>query len=295
MPKLGFIGLGIMGSRMAANLQKAGFPLSVYNRTASKARALRENGAGWADSPAELAGRVEVLFTMLATPDAVEETALGKDGFLAALRQGALWVDCSTVNPSFSRRMAEVATRSGIRAMDAPVAGSTVPAENGQLLILVGGEAADVQACQPYFDVLGRQAIHAGGHGAGAALKMVFNLLLGQSMIAFAEALVLGEALGLSRELLFSSLTGSAVAAPSATAKRAKIEGGQFEADFPLQWMQKDLHLAALSAYEQKVALPMTNAAKETYQLANRMGWGEQDISAIYAFLRDRENKTSSS
>jgi 3-hydroxyisobutyrate dehydrogenase-like beta-hydroxyacid dehydrogenase len=289
--QLGFIGLGIMGSRMAANLLKAGFSVSVYNRTPSKAAALRAAGAGWADSPTELAGKVDVLFSMLTTPHTVEAMALGKDGFLSAMRPGTLWVDCSTVNPSFSRRMAAAAAAAGLRALDAPVAGSKVPAENHQLLFLVGGDEADVQACQPYFDAMGRQTIHAGSHGAGASLKMIFNLLLGQAMIAFAEALVLGESLGLSRDLLFSALTGSAVAAPIATSKRAKIEAGEYSPEFPLQWMQKDLHLAAQSAYEQKVALPMTNTAKEIFMLAIQKGWGEQDLSAIYAFLHGEEYK----
>jgi 3-hydroxyisobutyrate dehydrogenase/glyoxylate/succinic semialdehyde reductase len=289
MTQLGFIGLGIMGSRMAANLLKAGFPVSVYNRTASKAAALREAGAGWADSPSELAGQVDILFSMLTTPGTVEDMALGKDGFLHAMHPGTLWVDCSTVNPSFSRRMAAAADQVGVRTLDAPVAGSKVPAETRQLLILVGGDAADVQVCQPYFDAMGRQTIHAGGHGAGASLKMIFNLLLGQSMVAFAEALILGEALGLNRDLLFSALTGSAVAAPSATGKRAKIEAGQYEPDFPLQWMQKDLYLAAQSSYEMKVALPMTNTAKEIFMLAIQKGWGEKDLSAVYAFLHGEE------
>jgi 3-hydroxyisobutyrate dehydrogenase/glyoxylate/succinic semialdehyde reductase len=287
MTQLGFIGLGIMGSRMAANLLKAGQPLAVYNRTPEKARALRDAGAAWADSPSALAVQADVLFTMLAIPEAVEASALGDGGFLKAMRPGTLWVDCSTVNPSFSRRMAAAASQAGVRALDAPVAGSKGPAENGQLLFLAGGDAADIEACQPYFKVMGRQVIHAGDHGAGSAFKMVFNLLLGQSMIAFAEALVLGESLGLEREMLFDSLTGAIVVAPSATGKRAKIEGGQYEADFPLQWMQKDLELVSLSAYEQKVALPVTNVVKEIYQLANRRGMGALDLSAIYAFLRE--------
>jgi 3-hydroxyisobutyrate dehydrogenase/glyoxylate/succinic semialdehyde reductase len=287
MTQLGFIGLGIMGSRMAANLLKAGFPITVYNRTPAKARALRDAGAGWADTPAALAEQVDVLFTMLATPNIVEAAAFGEHGFLKALRPGSLWVDSSTVNPTFSKRMAAAANQAGLRMLDAPVAGSKIPAENAQLLFLVGGDAADVEACQPYFKVMSRQVIHAGGHGAGSALKMVFNLLLGQSMIAFAEALVLGESLGLDRDLLFTSLTGSAVAAPIATSKRPKIEAGQYEADFPLQWLQKDLELASLTAYEQRVALPVTNVVKEIYQLANRRGLGTLDISAIYAYLHE--------
>jgi 3-hydroxyisobutyrate dehydrogenase/glyoxylate/succinic semialdehyde reductase len=286
--KIGFIGLGIMGSRMAANLQKHGFDLVVHNRTRGHADPLVEKGAVWADSPAAVARQVDVLFSMLTTPEVVEATALGTDGFLEPLKAGAIWADCSTVNPSFSRRMAKAAQQAGVHFLDAPVAGTKAPAENAQLLFLVGGEAADVDACRPYFEAMGRQAIHAGPTGAGTSLKMVFNVLLGMSMLAFSEALVLGESLGLDRNLLFDSLQGSVVVSPSATSKRAKIEAGDYEADFPLQWLQKDLQLATLSAYEQGVSMPATNAAKETYMLAERYGHAKEDMSAIYPFLKDQ-------
>ncbi len=286
--KIGFIGLGIMGSRMAANVLQAGNVLAVNNRTKAKAESLIQQGAGWADTPAELAQQVDILFTMLTTPDVVEKTALGEQGFLAQMKRGSLWVDSSTVNPSFSRRMAAEAQKRGVRFVDAPVAGSKGPAENGQLLFLVGGSAADFEILQPYFKVMGRKAIHAGGVGMGTSMKMVFNLLLGQSMLAFAEALVLGQSLGLSSDMLFDALTGAIVVAPSATSKRAKIESGQYDPEFPLQWMQKDLQLAADSAYEQGVSLPSTNAGKEVFMLAIRQGFGEKDLSAIYQFLNEK-------
>lgn len=291
--KIGFIGLGIMGSRMAANLQKHGYDLVVNNRTRTHAQVLEQNGAAWADSPAALARQVEVLFTMLSTPEVVESVALGANGFLRALKPGSLWVDSSTVNPSFTRRMAEVAHHAGIRFLDAPVAGTKIPAQEAQLLFLVGGDAADVEACRPFFSAMGRRVIHAGAHGAGASLKMVFNLLLGMSMLAFAEALVLGEALGLDRSMLFDSLQGSAVVSPSATSKRAKIEASDYEADFPLRWLQKDLQLVTRSAYEQGVSLPATNAAKEVYMLAERYGHAGEDMSAIYQFLRDQTGQVT--
>lgn len=288
MTQIGFLGLGIMGSRMAANLLKAGNPILVHNRTRSKAEALEASGAGWADTPGELASRTDILFTMLATPEAVEATALGSQGFLPAMHKNALWVDCSTVNPSFTRRMADEARQAGVRMVDAPVAGSKIPAEKAQLTFLVGGDSTDVQSLQPFFAEMGRQAIHAGGHGAGTSLKMVFNLLLGQSIAAFAEALLLGESLGLNRDMLFDALSGSIVASQAAIGKRAKIESGAYEADFPLQWVQKDLQLASVSAYEQRIALPLTNAAKELYMEAVQRGMGELDLSAIYAYLTQK-------
>ncbi len=283
--KIGFIGMGIMGARMAQNLMKAGHELVVYNRTQAKAQPLVDQGARLADSPADVAGQVNILFTMLGEPRAVEAVALGKQGFLPAMKPNSLWVNSSTVNPSFSRRMAEEAQSRQVRFVDAPVTGSKVPAEKGQLTFLAGGSDADVKELQPLFDVMGSKTIHAGGNGMGASLKMVFNLLLGEVMEAFSEALVLGQSLGLDRARMFDILSHSAVVAPFTISKREKIESGDYEADFPLQWMQKDLQLASQTAYEQGVALPAVNEIKEIYALAMQAGLAGEDFSAIYEFL----------
>jgi len=283
--KIGFIGLGIMGSRMAANLQKAGHELVVHNRTKAKADDLVTGGAVWAGTPAAVAGQVELLFTVLAHPEAVQAAALGEQGFLDSLPERALWVDCSTVNPSFSRRMAGEAAKRGLRFVDAPVAGTKQPAEKGELLFLAGGDEADVDACRPYFDVMGRAVLHLGRQGMGTSMKMVVNLMLAEAMIAFSEAMALGESLGIPRELLLESIPGSAVAAPFLSGKKVKIEQNDFEADFPLQWIYKDLQLVATTAYEQGVPLVVGNAAKEVYALAKRDGLGEADFSAVYRLL----------
>lgn len=285
--KIGFIGLGIMGSRMAANLQKQGHDLIVYNRTREKAEPLVAGGAIAADSPAAVAEQVELLFSMLGDPEAVEAMALGPDGFLEHLRPNALWVDCSTVNPSFSRQMAERAQARGVRFVDAPVAGTKGPAAAGELLFLAGGDQADVEECRPYFDAMGRRTLHVGGTGSGTAMKMVFNLLLAEAMVAFSEGMALGQALGISREMLFDVLLNAPMVAPFVAGKRAKIESGDYDADFPLQWMQKDLHLAAITAYEAEVPLPLGNSAKELYALAKHQGLGDEDFTAIYRLLND--------
>jgi len=277
-----------MGSRMAANLQKSGSRLTVFNRTQDKAEPLLGGGATWGNTPAAVAEQAEVLFTMLAHPAAVEEAALGQNGFLYRLQPHALWVDCSTVNPSFSREMASLAQKRKLRFLDAPVAGSREPAARGELVFFVGGDAADLEACRLLLQTMGSKIVHVGGHGMGSALKMVNNLLLASSMAAFAEGLVLGQALGISQQNLLDFLLGTALVAPYLAGKRAKIEHGDYAAEFPLQWMQKDLHLAAVSAQEAAVALPLANAAKEIYQLAARHGGAQQDFSAIYAFLNAR-------
>jgi 3-hydroxyisobutyrate dehydrogenase-like beta-hydroxyacid dehydrogenase len=283
---IGFIGLGIMGSRMAANLQKHGHSLTVFNRTREKADELLSRGATWADSPAAVAAKSDVVFTMLAYPEAVREAALGKDGFLRALPPLRLWVDCSTVNPSFSKEMAEKARALGIRFLDAPVTGSRGPAANATLVIWVGGPAADLDACRPLLECIGNRIVHCGGPGAGTSLKMVMNQLLGTGMAAFAEAFMLGESLGLSREKLFEALLGSPAVAPFLTTKRERMATGNYEsADFPLRWLQKDLHLVATTAQETGVAMPLTNVAKEIFRLAIRNGYGDEDFSAVYDFL----------
>lgn len=284
--KVGFIGLGIMGSRMAANLQKHGHELVVYNRTRAKAEPLIGAGAGWAATPAEMAPQVETLITMLGDPGAVENAALGQDGFLPQMKADALWVDCTTVHPAFSRRMAAASLERGLRFLDAPVAGTRQPAETGELVFFAGGAAEDVETCGPLFQAMGKATKHVGGHGMGASLKMVFNLMLGASMVAFSEGMVLGEALGISPEVLFESLLGGPVAPPFLMSKKDKMQSGAFEPDFSLKWLHKDLHLVATSAFERGVPSPLANAAKETFALANQAGLGEQDFSAVYGFLR---------
>jgi 3-hydroxyisobutyrate dehydrogenase/glyoxylate/succinic semialdehyde reductase len=204
------------------------------------------------------------------------------------MSEGTIWVDSSTVNPSFARRMAQAAKDAGVHYLNAPVAGTKGPAENAQLLFLVGGDQKDLETCRPLLEAMGKQVIYAGPAGSGSALKMVYNLLLGMSMLAYSEALLLGESLGLERNLIFDALQGSAVAAPSATSKRKKIEAQDYSADFPLQWMQKDLQLVSQSAYEVGVALPATNVGKEIYMLAARYGHAQEDMSAIYQFLAEQ-------
>jgi 3-hydroxyisobutyrate dehydrogenase-like beta-hydroxyacid dehydrogenase len=282
--KIGFIGLGIMGSRMAANLQKQGHSLVVFNRTRAKAEPLLGPCGTFSDSPAKLAEQVDVLFTMLAHPDAVEQAALGANGFLDHLKPNALWIDCSSVNPSFSNKMAAEAARREVHFVDAPVTGSAPAAAEAKLVFWVGADAADLERIRPLLLCMGNKIVQAGGHGMGSSMKMVVNLLLGTGMAAFAEAMALGQGLGLLPKMLFDSLLNTPAVAPFLALKREKIESGNYEAEFPLRWIQKDMHLASVSAYETGVALPVTNVTKEIYRLAMRDGHGTKDFSVIYEF-----------
>jgi len=289
-----------MGGRMAAHLLHRGNELIVFNRTRTKVEPLSEQGARLAESPAELAREVDVLFTMLSQPEAVEQVALGSGGFLDQLRPNTIWIDCSTVNPSFSKRLAAEAARRSIRFLDAPVTGSAPIAAEGQLSFWVGGDSSDLEEVQPLLSEMGSRIVHVGRNGAGSAMKLVVNLLLGTGMAAFAEAMALGESFGLNLGAMFDELAGMPQVPPFVLSKREKIENGDYRPDFQLVSMQKDLHLASVSAYETGVALPVTNSAKELYRLAIRSGRANQDFSAIYDYLtntvgRDDRGKNSSS
>jgi 3-hydroxyisobutyrate dehydrogenase-like beta-hydroxyacid dehydrogenase len=287
--RIAFIGTGIMGSEMAAHLLASGYPLVVHNRTRSKPDALVAQGAVWAESPAAAAKDADTVITMLAHPQAVEAVALDEEtGLLGAMKPGAVWLDCSTTNPAFARRMAEQAQRKGIHHLDAPVSGSQKQAQAAELLFFVGGEEAVLEGCRGMLDVMGKQVNYVGGHGMGIAFKLVINHLLATSMAAFAEALTLGEALGISQEALLNTLIGSVVTAPYIARKREKLATGDYQAEFPLRWMQKDLEMVAGAAYEVGTAMPVSNAAKETFRLAIQYGYGDDDLSAIYAFLKGR-------
>jgi 3-hydroxyisobutyrate dehydrogenase/glyoxylate/succinic semialdehyde reductase len=286
--KIGFIGSGIMGGPIAGRLLEAGYELVVYNRTKEKAAFLLEKGAAWADSPASVGRQVDVLFSIVADPKAVKQVAEGPQGFLPLLKPGSYWIDCSTVNPSFSIEMAERAGERAIHHLDAPVGGSKLAAARGELLIFVGGEAADLEVCRPLLETFGKKIIHVGGHGQGSGLKMIYNLLVAQTMLAFSEGLLLGESLGISRDLLFDVLLDAPVAAPFLSGKRKTLESGDFTPNFPVKWMHKDLQLISQTGYEQGSPLPGTNLAKEIYALAEKYGLSELDYSAIYRFLQNR-------
>jgi 3-hydroxyisobutyrate dehydrogenase-like beta-hydroxyacid dehydrogenase len=285
---IGFIGLGTMGSRMAANVRAHGYELTVFNRTRDRADALLRAGARWAASPAALAAEAEVLFTMLPDPAAVSAAALGDGGFLRAMQNDTIWVNCGTVNPSFARDMAAAARSNRIRYVDAPVAGSKAAAQQAELLFMVGADSADLEACRPLLTCMSKRIVHVGTVGQGSALKMVNNLLIAVAMEAFAEGAALGQAFGIGRDLIFDTLVGGPIVAPFIAAKRPRIDRHDYEdADFSLRLIEKDLHLAALSGYEAGVAMPLVGAANEIYRLAMRHGLADQDFAAIYAFLND--------
>lgn len=283
--KIGFIGLGIMGSRMAANLQKAGHQLQVYNRNANKCEQLTLLGATQAATPKLAARGADVIFTMVSDPAAIRAVALGVDGLIDGMHDDAIWIDCSTIGPGESLALAAAANDRGLQFLEAPVSGSKAPAASGDLTFLVGGPAALLENTQVLFDIMGAKTVHVGDYGSAGALKLVLNHLLGVSMAAFSEGLALGNALGIAPEKLFESLLATPLVPPYLAIKRSKIIDGELEADFPLKWMNKDLALVCEAAYQNEVAMPLANSAKELYRLAQLHGHAEHDFAAIYHYL----------
>lgn len=281
--EIAFIGLGLMGSRMAARIQAdVQKDLVVYNRSPEKADKLVAAGARRAETPEAAAADADVVVTMLASPDVVAQVSSGENGFLGTLREGALWIDCSTVNPSFSRTMHAFARGRGIRFVDAPVAGTTGPAASGELIVLAGGSAEDIAEAQPILEAIGKKTIHVGDVGQGASLKMVINFMLGHALAGFSEAVHLGEGLGIDRSLLLDTLVGGPMTAPFLSGKRSNFESGEYPVEFPLQLAHKDLHLAAQTAYEAGTPLPSGAAVKEVFAAATRAGLGKEDVSAVF-------------
>jgi len=283
--KIAFIGLGIMGSRMAANLLKHDVDLTVYNRSSEPAERLGEAGASVVNSPSSAVKGADLVFTMLSTPEVVEQLAFGEDGFTSFMKRDAIWADVTTVDPMFARMIAKRAHDQGIRYIDSPVAGTKPHAEKAQLVFYVGGDKKDYEAALPFMEMMGQKAMHIGAVGGGASLKMLVNMMLAQSMLVYSEAVLLGRSMGLDERLLFEVLPTLPVIAPFTKFKTEMIKNDDYTVQFPLEWMQKDLHLASLCAYEFNQPLFMTNLAKEIFAQAVKAGFARQDFGAVFKYL----------
>lgn len=273
-----------MGSRMATNLLKNKMTVTVYNRSKQPVEALIKEGAIEGTSFQQAVTRADIVFTMLSKPEVVEEIAIGKEGFLKAMKPGSLWVDCSTVNPSFSVKENEWAQNNSVRFMDIPVAGSLPQAADAALIFIAGGTKEDLEEVTPLLNLMGSKIIHAGDVGKGATLKILVNAMLAQSMLVFAETVVLGEKLGLDKNFLLDTLPAFPVAPPFIKAKAEKMRQNNYEVQFPLEHMQKDLQLVSITAYENNQPMYLANLAKDVYAAALKE-MGKQDFSAVYAHL----------
>jgi 3-hydroxyisobutyrate dehydrogenase-like beta-hydroxyacid dehydrogenase len=287
---LGLIGLGLMGQPMGMNLIKAGYPLTVWNRTASRANELVAMGAKLAASPKEVAVASDLLITIVSDPPALESVLWGSGnndfGALSGLRPGSTYIDSSTVSPALARKVATACSERGVRFLDAPVTGGDWGAKKGELIFMVGGDADTLKAVEPVLGVLGKKWFHLGPHGAGQTIKLAMNLILALQVDALAEALALVTRAGLKGESLVEVMQSSMARSGVLDVKAPNLLKGEYKPSFPLRLMHKDLSLALELANQIGVALPTTAVARETYNYVKGAAKEDLDYSAVMKFWR---------
>jgi 3-hydroxyisobutyrate dehydrogenase-like beta-hydroxyacid dehydrogenase len=278
--KLGFIGLGNMGSLMAGRLLDHGFHVEVYDRDLARAEAMVAKGAVVAKNNVELARSVDVLLSCLTNDEAVQSVYGGAEGVFARARAGTVVLEMSTISPESSRELHRQGATLGIEVMDVAISGSTPAAESGALTLLAGGDEELFRAATPIFEVLAKQYFLLGGPGSGTTMKLVVNTLLGLGMQAIAEAVVLGEKAGLDRKRLLDVLSHTAVIAPAHMGKLARIAINDYTPQFPLRLMNKDFKLILEAAAQARTPMPATDAALQVNSEELASG-EEEDFSAV--------------
>jgi 2-hydroxy-3-oxopropionate reductase len=285
-PKVGLIGLGLMGKPMGMNLLKAGFPLTVWNRTASRADELVAAGAKLAQSPRELAANSELVLSIVSDPPALEEVLWGQNGAMQGFQRGSTYIDSSTVSPTLARKVATACRERGVRFLDAPVTGGDWGAKKGELVFMVGGDAATLTDTEPVLRVLGKKWFHLGPNGAGQTIKLAMNLILALQVDALAEALALVTAAGLQGEKLVEVMQSSMARSGVLDIKSQNLLKGDYTPSFPLRLMHKDMRLALELAQQTHVELPATEAAFKTYSAVKEVAKEDLDYSAVMKFWK---------
>jgi 3-hydroxyisobutyrate dehydrogenase-like beta-hydroxyacid dehydrogenase len=285
MTALGFVGLGAMGSPIAGRLLSSGNVVHGTNRTRAKAEALIERGLIWSDSPRAVAERADVVFSMVTDGAALEAITDGPDGILAGLRPGSVYVEMSTVSPDVSRELADRVQKLDAVMLDAPVSGSVPAAEAGTLAIMVGGDAPTFAWIEPLLRQFAQTVTHVGANGAALMMKLAVNISLAAQMIAFSEGIVLAESAGIDPELARDVLTSSAIGSPMLRMRAPLLLDRPDEAWFDVGMMQKDVRLALEQGRIWQVPLPSAATANRLLTAATQLGYGEEDIVAVYDVL----------
>lgn len=279
--RVAFLGLGIMGSAMAANLAKAGHEVAVWNRTPGK----QVEGARTAATPAEAAQGVEVVWLCVSDTTAVESVLFGENGAEQSMVEGTIVADSSTISPSATRKFAERLAQRGVRYVDSPMTGSKTGAENGTLLFMVGGDEQSIENLKPLYAAMGKKIFRMGEVGKGQSAKLVMNLQIALIYEGFAEALTLGAKLGVDAERLMPLVQASMVRSGVVEYKAPFVLGRDFSANFPLRLMSKDIRLALEAAKEVRVKLPGLETVEEIYEMAIEDGHADLDYAATLLLL----------
>jgi len=287
--RIGFIGLGIMGSRMAANLAAAGYEMTVWNRTAATAEAFAaEHGVNVAATPAELAAASDVVIKIVVNGEQVEEILVGEQGVIAGAREGMLCIDMSTISPEMAQSLGKRLGEHGIAFIDAPVTGSSPGAEAGTLTIMAGGSEADLQRAAPIFDVLGAKTVHCGAIGQGQMIKVITNAIAASNAAVLAQALIVARGAGVDLSALTEVIDGGAADSRMAQLKAQPMIDRQYDTLFRLDHMIKDVDLALELAAAEGIPFDYAAQTRELMAEASAEGFGEVDFAALYEALQAR-------
>lgn len=294
MANLGFVGLGVMGSRMAKRLLDAGHAVIGYNRTKSKAQWLVDAGMKWANTPRAAAQAADVIFTMVTNTAALRAVTDGPDGILAGIGPGKIYVDMSTVSPAASREIAAQVSTRGAKMLDAPVSGSVSTLEEGKLSIMAAGDRDAFERARPILEAIGPKVTYVGVNGLAVSMKIATNLSLAVQMLAFSEGVLLAEKSGIPRETAVEVLLNSVIASPMVKYRGPFVLKMPDEAWFDVNMMQKDLLLALEMGRERNVPLPTTAVTNEMLTAARGMGLAEKDFAVLFEVLARMSGLTKS-
>ncbi len=283
-PAVGFIGLGLMGRPMSLNLVKAGYAVTVWNRTPSRAGEVVAAGAKLAASPREVASASDFLITIVSDPPALEEVLWGTNGAMQALKRGSIYIDSSTVSPALARKISAACAERGVRFLDAPVTGGDWGAKKGELVFMVGGDAQTLKDAEPVIGAMGKKWFHLGPNGAGQTIKLAMNSLMALQVDALAEAVALVAGAGLAPEKLIEVMQSSMARSTVLDVKSQNFLKADYTPSFPLRLMHKDLGLALDLGNQVGVPLPAVAAARETYNAVKGAAKEDLDYSAVMKF-----------
>jgi 3-hydroxyisobutyrate dehydrogenase len=288
--RIGWIGTGVMGSSMCGHLMAAGYPATIYTRTAERAAPLLERGAVWAASPAEVASASDVAFSIVGFPADVREVILGERGVLSAAAPGSIVVDMTTSEPSLAVEIYEAAKARGVAAIDAPVSGGDVGARNATLSIMVGGDAEAFAQVRPLFEVMGKTIVHQGPAGAGQHTKMVNQILIATGMIGVCEALLYGYRAGLDLNTVLEAVAGGAAGSWSLSNYGPRMLAGNFDPGFMVDHFVKDMGIALAEAKRMKLSLPGLALAEQLYVALQAQGHGGLGTHSLLLALSSLSN-----
>lgn len=282
---VGFVGLGIMGRGMVHNLLKAGFPVRVWNRTASRMDPLVEAGASRGESPQDVAAHSEIIITCVSdTPD-VEAVILGEQGIIHGARAGSLVIDCSTISPEVTKSIAAALNERGVHMLDAPISGGSEGAAKGTLSIMVGGDAAQFQRAMPVFQAMGKTITHVGDQGAGQTVKLVNQILVVGNCLAMSEALVFAQAGGVDLQKCLDAVTGGAAGSWMLSNRGPQIIQRDWRPGFTIDLQQKDVRLVMTEADALGVPVMLSSLVFNLYRTLQQAGLGEEGNHALIKAL----------